>query len=215
MVETAVSVAAGGRGGLTRRVLVVWGVFIVLLAGIIVLELKDRADMQSEAAPMARNPRLLLPVPLAQVGAIEIVSGGGVHRFERDQNGEWFYHGVHATTDATHTHRADPALAQRIETAFEGFDRAQVERKLASGQSAEQFGLANPKMLILVYRPNEVQPLLQVAVGDVAPDTYSRYIMVVGGSSVVTIANYQIDNLLGLVKAAVESGQAKTSVNSG
>jgi hypothetical protein len=124
----------------------------------------------------------------------------------------WFYHGVHAKADAAHAHRTDPALAQRIQTAFEGFDRARIERKLENGKAVEQFGLANPKMLILVYRPKEIQPLLQVAVGDVAPDTYSRYIMVVGGSSVVTIANYQIDNLLALVKTAIESGQAGTSV---
>jgi len=63
-------------------------------------------------------------------------------------------------------------------------------------------------MVILVYRPSDLQPLLQVAVGDVAPDKLSRYVMVVGRASAVTIANYQIDNLLSLIKVAVDSGQA-------
>ena len=206
------SARVGRRSGLSRRVLIVWGTLLVLFAAIVMIELKDRADVQNEPAIAARDPRLLLPVPLAEVGVIEVVSGGAVHRFERDPAGMWFYHGVHAKTDTVHAHRADPALAQRIQTALEGFDRARIERKLTTGQAVQQFGLANPKMLILAYRPKEIQPLLQVAVGDVAPDTYSRYVMVIGGSSVVTIANYQITNLLDLVKAAVESGQAKTSV---
>ena len=57
-------------------------------------------------------------------------------------------------------------------------------------------------MVILVYRRNELQPFAQYAVGDIAPDTYSRYVMVVGATNVVSIANYQIDNLVGLIKSA-------------
>jgi hypothetical protein len=51
-------------------------------------------------------------------------------------------------------------------------------------------------------------------VGDLAPDTLSRYVIVVGSSSAVTIANYQIDNLLALIKAATESGQGQARVES-
>jgi hypothetical protein len=39
-------------------------------------------------------------------------------------------------------------------------------------------------------------------VGHVAPDTVSRYVMVVGSPAVVTIPKYQIDNLLDLVRVA-------------
>jgi Domain of unknown function (DUF4340) len=85
---------------------------------------------------------------------------------------------------------------------------------LPTGVSVQQYGLANPQMVILVYRPQQLQPLLQVAVGDVAPDKLSRYVMVVGSTSVVTIANYQIDNLLTLIKAAVESGQGQATIQS-
>jgi hypothetical protein len=57
--------------------------------------------------------------------------------------------------------------------------------------------------------------MAQFAVGDVAPDGLSRYVLPVGGKYVVTIANYQIENLLGLIekvspKPAQESGFART-----
>jgi hypothetical protein len=45
------------------------------------------------------------------------------------------------------------------------------------------------------------QPLAQYAVGDVAPDGLSRYVLQVGSASVVTIADYQITNLLDLIQA--------------
>ena len=86
-----------------------------------------------------------------------------------------------------------------------------MERRLPASQGLQQYGLSTPQMVILVYRPRELAPLLQVAVGDVAPDALSRYVMVVGSSSAVTIANYQIDNLLRLIKAATESGQGQAT----
>jgi len=203
------------RSGASVRLSVVWMVLLMLAGAIVAIELADRARSQrEESAPAQRDPRLLVPVPLEQLGAIEVAYAGAVHRFERDAAGAWFYHGVHAKTDATHAHQADPAMAQRIETALQGFGRTRMERTLPAGAAVEQYGLANPQMVILVYPPNELQPLLQVAVGDVAPDKLSRYVMAVGRPSVVTIANYQIDNLVGLIKAAAESGQGKAVVKS-
>jgi hypothetical protein len=49
-------------------------------------------------------------------------------------------------------------------------------------------------------------------VGDLAPDAFSRYVLALGGRSVVTIANYQIDNLRGLIAAvAGQSNQAQAA----
>jgi hypothetical protein len=215
MVEAKVSGAETKHSGLSLRLTVVWGVLLVLVGAIIAIELTDRARTQrGDGEQASRDPRLLLPVPLEDVGAIEVAHAGAVHRFERDAASAWFYHGVHVNADAAHAHRADPAMAQRIETALQGFGRTRMERSLPTGVAGQQYGLATPQMVILVYRPKELQPLLQVAVGDVAPDTFSRYVMVVGSSSVVTIANFQIDNLLALVKAAVESGQGQATVKS-
>jgi len=208
-----VSGAGTTRSGLSPRLTVVWGVLLLLVGAIVAIEYSDRARTQREdSAQAGRDPRLLLPVPLEQVGAIEVAHAGAVHRFERDASSAWFYHGVHVNTDATHAHKADPAMAQRIETALQGFGRTRMERTLPAGMAVQQYGLANPQMVILVYRPKELQPLLQVAVGDLAPDKLSRYVMVVGNSSVVTIANYQITNLLALITSATESGQGQATI---
>jgi hypothetical protein len=56
-----------------------------------------------------------------------------------------------------------------------------------------------------------VQPLARYAVGIVAPDGVSRYVLPVGSTYVVTIANYQIDNLLNLIQAVGEKPGQGTS----
>jgi len=200
---------------MSLRVTAVWGVLMVLVGTILGIEMRDYIMTQHEDRPgeqVSRDPHVLVPVPLEQVGAVEIAHAGMVHRFERDAAGAWFYHGAHAPSNAAHAHQADPVMAKRIDTALQGFGRTRIERILATGQALQSYGLANPQMLILVYRPKALEPLLQVAVGDVAPDTFSRYVMVVGRASVVTIANYQIENLLGLIQLAVESGQGQRTV---
>ena len=183
-----------------RRVATVWGVLGVLVTVVIVLEYRDVVASRSVRAG-AGDARMLLPLPVAQLGAIEIALSGTLHRFERDAGGAWFYHGAHAASERDHTHTPDPAMAERIERAVLAFGRARIERQLDRGDG-KTFGVTTPAMIVLVYRPEARQPLVQYAVGDIAPDTVSRYVDVVGGPGVVTIPNYQIDNLLALVDAA-------------
>ena len=194
-----------------RRLAAVWLVLAGLAVAIGAIEYRDHRVAASDAAG-ARESRRLLPVPLAQLGAIEIADAGRLHRFERDATGAWFYHGVHATGTAAHSHVVDPALAERIERAFAAFDRTRIERQFPLGGDAAVYGVATPDILVLVYRPNESQPLAQYAIGGIAPDTVSRYVTLVGSRTVVTIANYQIDNLMALVQAAVE--RARTGATS-
>jgi hypothetical protein len=188
----------------------VWAALGVLAAVIAVGEYLDRRPPASRSVADAR---LLLPVPVEQLGALEIADAGRLHRFERDPTGAWFYHGVHAGPATAHTHRPDPALAQRIERAVAAFGRARVERQFPLDNDGSPYGLATPDLLVLVYRPEQSQPLAQYAVGAVAPDTASRYVMVVGRPGVVTIPNYQIDNLLALVKAASEAQAASAATD--
>jgi hypothetical protein len=148
---------------------------------------------------------LLVPVPMNELGAVEIAEAGRLHRFERDASGIWFYHGMHAGGEAAHTHAPDPVLAQRIERAVAAFTRTRTERQFALERDAAAYGVATPDIIVLVYRPRQAQPLTQYAVGSVAPDTVSRYVMVVGRPVVFTIPGYQIDNLLALVQAAIAS----------
>jgi len=191
------------------RLLAIWGLLLVLVVAIAAIELRDRANAPLDPDNV-RDPRMLLPVPLAQLGVVEIAHAGALHRFERDSAGGWFYHGVHTGAQGAHAHQPDPALAQRIDTALTAFGRTHIEREMSLAKGPQEYGLASPQMVILVYAPKELKPLAQYAVGDVAPDTYSRYILVVGRPNVGTIPNYQIENLLGLIKAASEESAKAT-----
>jgi hypothetical protein len=179
---------------------VVWLVLAVLVGAIVVIERADLVGYRSERS--GDDPRRLLPVPVDQLGAIEIASAGRLHRFERDGAGAWLYHGDHAGAVAAHTHAADPALSQRIGVAFAAFGRTRIEHQLTCDRDGKAYGVATPQIVVLLYRPRESQPIAQLAVGDVAPDTVSRYVELVGSATVVTIPSYQIDNLLTLIEAA-------------
>jgi hypothetical protein len=192
------------------RLLAIWGLLLVLVVAIAAIELRDRANAPLDPDNV-RDPRMLLPVPVAQLGVVEIAHAGALHRFERDSAGGWFYHGVHTAAQGAHAHQPDPALAQRIDTALTAFGRTHIEREMSLAKGPQEYGLASPQMVILVYAPKELKPLAQYAVGDVAPDTYSRYILVVGRPNVGTIPNYQIENLLGLIKAASEQSVKATA----
>lgn len=192
------------------RLVAIWGLLLVLVVAIAAIELKDRADAPADPDNV-RDPRMLLPVPVAQLGVVEIAHAGALHRFERDSTGGWFYHGVHTAAQGAHMHQPDPALAQRIDTALTAFGRTHIEREMSLAKGPQEYGLSNPQTVILVYLPKELKPLAQYAVGDVAPDTYSRYILVVGRPNVGTIPNYQIENLLGLIKAASEQSAKATA----
>lgn len=181
-----------------RRVVVAWLLFAAGLAVVIAVEYRD--VVASRAASAHVDPALLLPVPVARLGAVEIAEAGVLHRFERDASGAWFYHGAHTGAEGAHAHVSDASTAERIDRAFQAFGRARVERRLPRGADPRAYGLTAPRILVLVYRGRERQPLAQYAVGDVAPDTFSRYVDVVGGG-IVTIPTYQVENLLTLVNA--------------
>jgi hypothetical protein len=185
----------------------VWLLLAVLVVAIVVIEYTDRRRARSGGAGET-DTRLLLSVPVDHLGAIEVAESGRLHRFERDASGTWFYHGIHTGATAAHTHTADPVLAERIERTMAAFGRTRIERDFALGREGAVYGVTTPEILVLVYRPNQSQPLAQYAVGNVAPDTLSQYVMLVGNPVVVTIPKYQIDNLLALIQAAGErSGQ--------
>jgi hypothetical protein len=108
---------------------------------------------------------------------------------------------MHTGTQTIHVHQTDPAQAQIIEKAFAGLGRARMERQFKLDMQATSYGLSMPQLIILVYGKTNPLPLAQFAVGDVAPDQYSRYVLPVGSAYVVTIADYQITNLLDLIHA--------------
>jgi hypothetical protein len=181
------------------RLLAVWLVLLALIGAIAAVEYADRAE--SRSASLAQNDAgSLLPVPVDQLGAIELGHAGTLHRFERDSAGAWFYHGAHTGSETAHQHQVDPLMAQRIANAFAALGRARIERRFPLAPQSGQYGVTAPGTIILLYRVNDPRPLAQYAIGDIAPDTFSRYLLRMGSAEVVTIPNYQVENLLALVK---------------
>ena len=180
------------------RLVAVWLTLGVLVAAIFAFEYNERSG---DRTPATDDARMLLPVPVAKLGAIEVGQAGTLHRFERDHDGAWLHHGAHAGSDEAHEHHADPAKAELIAKAFAALERARIERRFPLEAAGARYGLGAPAMLLVIYRMNEPHPFAQYAIGDVAPDSFSRYVLKVGSNEVVTIANYQIENLVKLIEA--------------
>lgn len=187
----------------SKRLGAVWLLLLALVAGIVVIERRDisASGGEEDGHGVPSGDRRLLPAPMAELGAIEIAYGGAMHRFERDSKGVWFYH-AHATNaqDPNHVHQADAAIAQRIDKAFAGFENARREREFANDASAN-FGVNAPEMFIVIYaRDGGAQPLARYSMGALAPDNFSRYVLPAGSAKVYTVATYQFDNLVALIK---------------
>ena len=178
---------------LPRRLVAVWLALFALVVLIALIEYQD-----DEQQPV--EEKLLLPLAVDELGAIEVGYAGTLHRFERGAGGAWFYHGAHAASEPAHAHNSDPAAAQRIAAAFGALGRARIERRLPFERESRQYGIAAPQVVLVLYRRGSPQPLAQYAIGDVAPDTFSRYVHRLGSAEVVTIPNYQVENLLSLIK---------------
>ena len=206
---SAAKASTTGKG--RRKLIAVWLLLAALVVAIVLIERNDR--VVSKAPDTGRDERLLIPVAIEELGAIEIAHNGTLHRFERDATGAWFYHGVHSGAQQQHAHNSDPATAARIEKAFAGLGRARMERQFPLNLQADEFGVTRPEMFIMVYRPKEMQPLSRYAVGTVAPDKVSRYVLPVGSSWVVTIADFQIDNLLSLIQAVAGTPSPGLKIN--
>jgi len=214
------------------RLIVVWLVFVVLVGAVIVIERAELMLPEDEHGHAGHGGhgghddhdehgddeddehgeggiRMLMPAPLAQLTAVEIGYDGALHRFERDVDGVWFYH-THdpgAEPAENHEHQADAAFTQRIDLALAAFGRTRIERDFHLERDAEAYGIASPDVIILVYGSESDEPLAQYTIGDIAPDTFSRYVQAAGHDEVVTIPNYQITNLLDLI--AEVTGQSE------
>jgi hypothetical protein len=189
--------------GVRPRVVIIWLLLLGLIGAIAYIKYLDRVAVpMASDETQAKSARMLLPMSINDVAALEIFHAGVLHRFERDKAGQWFYHvhGAAKTNDASHAHQTDSAQATLIGTAFSGFSRTHMEREFPRGNEAE-YGLTTPEMFVLLYGKNTAQLLDKFTVGSLAPDGLSRYIASNNYPKVLTIANYQIENLLNLVKS--------------
>ncbi len=167
----------------------------------LVFDMARRLEVNSAAA--SRGTDLLLPVSMAQVWAVEIVSGGKLTRFERDGAGTWFRHvGQHSHVAGSDVHVADPAQAPIIDAAFRAFDAAVAETGVASADPSRlaQYGLALPTMIVLFYARDSSTPLARLEFGTSA-DRLDRYARLGPNGAVITVAEFEPRRLTELLKA--------------
>lgn len=182
-----------------RQLFAVWAV-VALLFTVIAVEETRRA--QTVEVSTTRSEKFLLPLPIEELGALEVLRKGALHRFERDETGAWLYHGQQDDPNAaTHTHRADPIVASTIAQAITMFSRTQKEQPIPLQPGRDEYGVSRPDMLVMVYGRKGQDPIARFAVGTVSPDGYSRYVLPVGANEAVTIAEYQITNLVAMIDA--------------
>ena len=106
---------------------------VVAILGVVIF-FKEREYIKNiETAAGPKDEKWLFPIPLEDVGAIEVMRKGQLHRFEKDEKGTWFYHGQQDGPNATeHAHRADP----RAETLHRP-DRGRLRPALAGGAAGQ------------------------------------------------------------------------------
>lgn len=190
----------------SKRLLLIWG---VLLALAVLIFIGERQRSEQMGMSSQRVVPWLLPAPMQDLGAVEIMVKGSMHRFERDAEGRWFYHGVHDANKAEHGHNTDPQMAAVIDKAMVVFGRVQREQKIALKAGEDEYGVTRPDVFILVYLPKADSPLASYAVGTIATDRVSRYILPVGAADVVTVPDFHIKNLLALIDAVKIAGATK------
>lgn len=190
----------------SKRLLLIWG---VLLALAVLIFIGERQRSEQMGMSSQRVVPWLLPAPMQDLGAVEIMVKGSMHRFERDAEGRWFYHGVHDANKAEHGHSTDPQMAAVIDKAMVVFGRVQREQKIALKAGEDEYGVTRPDVFILVYLPKADSPLASYAVGTIATDRVSRYILPVGAADVVTVPDFHIKNLLALIDAVKIAGATK------
>lgn len=181
-----------------RKLWLIWGLLIVLA----VVIWRGEVRRSNEISAMAvRDTKRLLPAPIEEVGVVEVMVRGTMHRFERASNGQWFYHGIHDASQPGHEHSIDPAQAETIANALTGFGRMQREQQVPLKGGDDEYGVSRPDIFIIVYRTASEAPLARYAAGGTTPDGYSRYLLPVGEASIVTVPEFHITNLLNLIEA--------------
>ena len=182
--------------GSRRKLMAIW---LVLAALGVVIYMGESRRSERISAPIVRDERKLLPLPIESIGAIELINKGTMHRFERDKAGLWFYHGMHDASKGEHAHQADLQAADLIDKTLTAFGRTRREQSFPLNAAADEFGVTRPDLFIMAYQTGSVEPLARFAVGMVTVDNFGRYVLPVGSAEVVTIADFQIKNLLDLI----------------
>jgi len=146
----------------------------------------------------------LLPVSIAEVWAVEIISGGALYRFERDPAGLWFHHtGQHVHTPGGFVHHADPALAPLIEAELGALDGSPVRRIVARHPDAAALtgsGLEHPTAILLLYSRDSAGPVARIELGSTATDGSDGYVRIQQNDVLATVPAGVLRNIAKLVQ---------------
>jgi hypothetical protein len=143
----------------------------------------------------AEAPRLLVPLPIGEVAAVEIYAGDKSYRFERDPGGAWLLHRHAPGDDPNALHQANPAQSERITQALTAFGRTRIERSIAHGAGGDAFGLVDPEAIIVLFTNDQTRSPLDFAVGDLA-DGLGRYLQMPDHMEIVAVPDDQITGLI-------------------
>jgi hypothetical protein len=157
-----------------------------------------------DVAAAARSAGLLLPASIDRVWAFETVFGGQLYRFERDDAGRWLLHVAQHSHANGQGHVADPAQAIIIGSALEAFGNTQIESVIAhhaGPDELDRYGLSRPAIVAVLYARDTSVPLVRLEIGPKADDGFSRAARLAPDGDVVTIAGYEADRLIALLRA--------------
>ena len=168
---------------------------------------RDVGEEWQLARDMAeRAASLLLPVSIARVWAIEIVSQGILYRFERDPSGLWFHHvGQHVHTPGGFVHHADPKLAPLIEAELTLLDRLPIARIVARHPDTAALGssgLEHPATILQLFSRDSAGPIARVELGNTAPNGSDRYALIRQSDTLVIVADDAAEHVAVLLQLA-------------
>ena len=153
-----------------------------------------------------RDANLLLPVSIARIWAIEIVSRGALYRFERDPAGLWFHHvGQHVHAPGGFVHHADLTLAPLIAAELAVLEHVPVARIVTRHPDAAALagaGLEHPSTILLLYSRDTAGPVARIELGNAAADGLDRYARSQQNDTLVIVPDDAAQHLATLLQLA-------------
>ncbi len=180
-----------------RPLLIVWVVFGLLFAGVLVFGgVSPPTGPTGERGPVGR----LVAAPIDDIGAAEIVSAGAYYRFERDDEGRWFHHAHSRGADtAPHGHVAGQETSDAIMDGLAAFAAAPVTDDPGLVDDPASYGVVAPRLFVVFYRPGEDRPLARYMVGHRTANERRRYVAAAGSNVVVTIPEEAATAMLAMI----------------
>ena len=193
------------------RLLVVWGLLVVLVGAIVLHEGTGLFDPEPPA-PTGRIPMFAFTEP--ELGGVEVIYQGRQGALMRDPGGQWFLHDSShshsgagtpgAQPAAGETHLADPGRAAAITERLVVAARMLADRRVRPEGGLGDYGLANPETMIAFYgrTPDGAdysRPLEVLYVGDFLPGDYTYYAMRDGDQELSLIPRYFVAQLLATI----------------